>query len=72
MVKLQENRLLDLYEKYQSKFMPPLDEEDRQNFKNAELLWQEFLKKKGYSHKEITREEFGDLCLEFMSFSLGL
>lgn len=69
---MQENRLLDLYEKYQSKFMLPLDEEDRQNFKNAELLWQLFLKKRGYSNKEITREEFGDLCLEFMSFSLGM
>lgn len=60
---MEKNKLIDLYEKY---YRFPLDALDRQNFQDAESNWQKFLKIKGYDNKKISRDEFGDLCVEFM------
>lgn len=63
MERLKENRLLDLYKKY---YHSSLDDLDCQNLRDVEPLWQKFIKIKGYDNKEITRDEFGNLCFEFM------
>ncbi|MGZ0157597.1 hypothetical protein ACXJQ9_10350 (plasmid) [Lactobacillus johnsonii] len=60
---MEKNRLIDLYEKY---YYSTLDELDRQNFLDAEAVWQRFLKVKGYKNKKISRDDFGNLCFEFM------
>ena len=69
---MQGNKLIDLFDKYKSNIFAPLTAQDRQNMINVEPVWQQFLAQKGLTNKFITRNEFGNLCIEFMSFlSLG-
>lgn len=65
---MQGNKLIDLFDKYKSNMFAPLTAQDRQNMINVEPAWQQFLAKKGLTNKFITRNEFGNLCVEFMSF----
>ena len=68
MEKMEENRLLDLFDKYPSQTFSGLTALDRKNMQAVEPIWQKFLKREGYSNKEISRDEFGNLCLNFVSF----
>ncbi|MCP9331724.1 hypothetical protein [Lactobacillus kefiranofaciens] len=63
---MKENRLVDLYDRYPSQTFSALTELDRENLKAVEPLWQKFLKIEGYTNEDISRDEFGDLCLKFM------
>lgn len=68
---MPDNKLVDLFDKYRkSDVFGSLDALDRQGMINFEPAWQQFLAIKGLTNKFIGRDEFGNLCTEFLLYLL--